>query len=246
MLSERSHATHPQPAATHALLDNKVSIRTGGRTRDQRLRVLGVRVGATDVEAGNLPCSGLGWRLQARHRSRFPERRLIRAPSSGDQRMSLTRSPWGTGTACAAVAYAFSLMELVPPSRTGGSRHALSSSFSSTNAISRENLTWHSSHQLCCSERLDGRRLGDATIPPGMNTTTIRTAWNGVPLELETLWTLSKGSRCARLVMYTHQLGWELRVQSGALLMTQVCRSDQEIEDVSAEWRAAMVEKGWA
>jgi alpha-glucuronidase len=46
----------------------------------------------------------------------------------------------------------------------------------------------------------------------------------------------------ARLMLYTHQLGWELRVESGDLLMTQVCRSDREIEEVSAGWEEAMIE----
>ena len=78
-----------------------------------------------------------------------------------------------------------------------------------------------------------------------MNTTTVRASWNGVPIELQTLWTLSKGSRTARLMMFTHQLGWELKIDSGDMLLTQVCRSDQEIEDVSAAWREAMIEKGW-
>ena len=49
----------------------------------------------------------------------------------------------------------------------------------------------------------------------------------------------------AQLVLYTHQLGWELRVESGELLMTQVCRSDRKIEDVSAAWKTAMLDKGW-
>jgi hypothetical protein len=52
-------------------------------------------------------------------------------------------------------------------------------------------------------------------------------------------------ARTARCVMFTHQLGWELRIDSGDLLMTQVCKSDQEIEDTSAAWKAAMIEKGW-
>lgn len=78
-----------------------------------------------------------------------------------------------------------------------------------------------------------------------MNTTPQREFWNGQPSALQTLWTLSKRNRDARLVLYTHQLGWELRIESGDVLMTQVCRSDREIEDVSGEWKAAMLEKGW-
>ena len=75
--------------------------------------------------------------------------------------------------------------------------------------------------------------------------TTIRPFWNGVPVELETVWTLAKRDRVARCVLLSHELGWELRIDSGDLLLTQVCRSDQEIEDVSAAWKAAMIEKGW-
>jgi len=78
-----------------------------------------------------------------------------------------------------------------------------------------------------------------------MNTTPQREFWNGQPAALETVWTLSKRGQVALLVLYTHQLGWELRIESGDLLMTQVCKSDREIEDVSAAWKAAMLEKGW-
>jgi hypothetical protein len=39
---------------------------------------------------------------------------------------------------------------------------------------------------------------------------------------------------------------WELRLEVGELFMTQVCKSDREIENVSAGWRDGMIEKGWA
>ena len=60
------------------------------------------------------------------------------------------------------------------------------------------------------------------------------------------MWSLTKHRKVARCVLFTHQLGWELRVDSGDLLLTQVCRSDREIEEVSVGWKAAMMEKGWA
>jgi hypothetical protein len=75
--------------------------------------------------------------------------------------------------------------------------------------------------------------------------TTIRHFWKGVPVELETMWTVTKRDRIARCALLSHQPGWELRIDSEDLLMPQVCRSDQEIEDVSASWRAAMIQKGW-
>ena len=78
-----------------------------------------------------------------------------------------------------------------------------------------------------------------------MNTTPQREFWNGQPVALETLWTFAKRHRIARLVRYTHQLGWELRIESGDLLMTQVCRSDREIEEVSAAGKEATIEKDW-
>jgi hypothetical protein len=78
-----------------------------------------------------------------------------------------------------------------------------------------------------------------------MNTTPQREFWTGQPTELETMWTLRKSGKVARSVLLTHQLGWELRVESGDLLLTQVCRSDREIEEVSAGWKGAMIAKGW-
>jgi hypothetical protein len=40
-------------------------------------------------------------------------------------------------------------------------------------------------------------------------------------------------------------MGWELRTESGLMLQTEVCRSDAQIETFQAEWKAAMIEKGW-
>ena len=77
-------------------------------------------------------------------------------------------------------------------------------------------------------------------------TTPQRPYWNGPPAELETVWALAKRGKVARLVLLTHPLGWELRIESGDLLMTQVCRSDEEIQEVSAGWKDAMIEKGWS
>ena len=57
---------------------------------------------------------------------------------------------------------------------------------------------------------------------------------------------MTKRGKVAHLVLLTHQLGWELRVESGDLLLTSVCRSDRDIEDVSVAWKGAMIEKGRA
>jgi hypothetical protein len=89
--------------------------------------------------------------------------------------------------------------------------------------------------------RLELRR----TIPARMNETPQREFWNGRSVQLNTLWTLSKRGKVAACALLTHQLGRELRVESDDLLLTQVCRSDREIEEVSAGWRHAMLAKGW-
>ena len=58
--------------------------------------------------------------------------------------------------------------------------------------------------------------------------------------------TLRERNHVVQCMLFTHQLGGELRLEVGELFMTQVCKSDREIEDVSAAWRAAMIEKGWS
>ena len=82
-------------------------------------------------------------------------------------------------------------------------------------------------------------------IPARMNLTPQREFWNGQPALLETVWTLTKRAHVAHCVLFSHEFGWELQLDVGELFRTQVCRSDREIEDVSAAWKAAMIEKGW-
>ena len=81
--------------------------------------------------------------------------------------------------------------------------------------------------------------------PSRMSSTLQRAVWNGKPEQVGIAWTLKKRNHTVECVVFSHQFGWELRLQSGELFRTQVCRSDREIEDVSAAWKAAMVEKGW-
>ena len=53
----------------------------------------------------------------------------------------------------------------------------------------------------------------------------------------------------ARCELWSHQFGFELRLVHGAeseLLRSQVCRTDDEILTTGEQWKAAMIEKGWA
>lgn len=75
-----------------------------------------------------------------------------------------------------------------------------------------------------------------------------RSTWNGDPKELGDVFRLTKNRRHARAVLFTHQLGWELRLFVGAqqeVVQTRVCRTQDEVLSTGEEWKAAMLEKGW-
>jgi hypothetical protein len=73
-----------------------------------------------------------------------------------------------------------------------------------------------------------------------------RAIWDGRPKQLATWWTLRKGRQTARCELYSHQLGWELRLEDvDDLPRTQVCRSEGEVLDGQEKWRAALEAKGW-
>lgn len=47
--------------------------------------------------------------------------------------------------------------------------------------------------------------------------------------------------------LWSHQLGWELRLfVDGEWHRSKVCRSQEEVFTTTNEWKAALVEKGWA
>jgi hypothetical protein len=55
-------------------------------------------------------------------------------------------------------------------------------------------------------------------------------AWH--PIELGDLFRLTKNRREARAALFTHQLGWEVRLLVGSQLefvQTQVCRDQEEV-----------------
>ena len=78
-----------------------------------------------------------------------------------------------------------------------------------------------------------------------------RPDWYGEPKNLGDSFRLHK-DRCGQQLeaacrLVTHALGWELRLEvAGSLQRSHVCRSQDEVLDVSEQWKAAMVEKGWS
>ena len=73
-----------------------------------------------------------------------------------------------------------------------------------------------------------------------------RHTWTGQPIRLGSMFTVTKGQRTADCELWTHILGWELRLKSGAtLLQSQVCRAQDDVLGVAEAWKVAMVDKGW-
>src|SRR5450830_1386918 len=73
-----------------------------------------------------------------------------------------------------------------------------------------------------------------------------RINWTGQPIRLGSMWMIAKGRRTADCELWTHLLGWELRLTSGAtLLQSQVCRTQDDVLDAHEAWKVAMRSKGW-
>jgi hypothetical protein len=73
--------------------------------------------------------------------------------------------------------------------------------------------------------------------------------WYGSPVDLGELFVLKKNGREATCKLRSHQFGWELLLFVGAqaeVVQTQVCRSQDDVLRTGEQWKAAMIEKGWA
>ena len=88
-----------------------------------------------------------------------------------------------------------------------------------------------------------------ATIAPLMPLQILRRAnWHGTPIALGELFILHKNRREEKAIIFTHQLGWEVRLMIGAqaeVVQTQVCRTQEEVFATGEQWTGAMGEKGW-
>ncbi|HVL65787.1 MAG TPA: hypothetical protein VM364_00865 [Vicinamibacterales bacterium] len=73
-----------------------------------------------------------------------------------------------------------------------------------------------------------------------------RPDWHGEPLDQGEYFRLVKGERTAVCRLFTHQFGWELRLEtSGDVRRTQVCRSQEDVFDTAERWKAAALALGW-
>ena len=74
-----------------------------------------------------------------------------------------------------------------------------------------------------------------------------RQAWNGEPMRLGSMFTVHKRGRTATCELWTHILGWELRLITRAtLLQSQVCGAQDDVLAAQEAWRMAMADKGVA
>jgi hypothetical protein len=77
-----------------------------------------------------------------------------------------------------------------------------------------------------------------------------RRDWNGEPVIVGDAFRVHKARAGRQLEavchVVTHALGWELRLEvEGSLQRSQVCRTQDEVLDMSEAWKAAMLAKGW-
>lgn len=67
------------------------------------------------------------------------------------------------------------------------------------------------------------------------------------PERLSPAWTLTKDDRTAACEVWSHALGFELRLEISGddLPRTQVCRSQEELITFQETWRRALEAQGW-
>ena len=86
-------------------------------------------------------------------------------------------------------------------------------------------------------------------VRPGMSVLQ-RAAWDGQPVSLGLAFMLQKarggGDLHAVCSLQSHGLGWELVLEvNGLPARSQVCRSRDEVLDVSERWCSTMRDQGW-
>jgi len=83
-----------------------------------------------------------------------------------------------------------------------------------------------------------------------MSATLQREHWNGEPTRLGELFRVAttRGEKQLTAVcgLWTHHLGWEVRLEvNGDLQRSEVLRSQDDVLTAGETWKAAMVAKGW-
>ena len=59
-------------------------------------------------------------------------------------------------------------------------------------------------------------------------------------------WTMRLAKRAVRLALYTHALGWELRLEGPhGFPRSRICRTKDEVVAVAERWRQTLEVDGW-
>ena len=73
-----------------------------------------------------------------------------------------------------------------------------------------------------------------------------RIAWSGTPVDQGECFRLVKDKRLAVCRLFTHQFGWELRLEVDEdLVRSEICRSQNSVFETFEAWRARLIDKGW-
>jgi hypothetical protein len=65
------------------------------------------------------------------------------------------------------------------------------------------------------------------------------------PHFLSLVWRLTRPGAHAECSLYSHHLGWELRLVIGSSQYRRICRSHDELFDAAKDWKLAMQANGW-
>jgi hypothetical protein len=66
--------------------------------------------------------------------------------------------------------------------------------------------------------------------------------------DLGELFVMRRGRRQATCKLLRHQLGWEVRLlmaPPGDVMLSKVCRSQEDVLTTREQWKSAMIVKGW-
>jgi hypothetical protein len=66
-------------------------------------------------------------------------------------------------------------------------------------------------------------------------------------VELGTLWTVRRGPHTAQCTLLWLPYNWELRVVlNGVTLLSERCRTQDEVVSIARTWRGRMASRGWS
>ena len=73
-----------------------------------------------------------------------------------------------------------------------------------------------------------------------------RAARTAQPRLIAAAWRMRQGARAVECHVWSHDLGWDLRLlRDGELVQSQIARTLEDLVEVCGEWRREMTAQGW-